>query len=253
MGQHRQGHAVTAVIRARIRVLRGAGQADADRSVEHAVAVAAVVQDGDTEVGLGHVDEPVGAHFELGGVPRVRRMGRAGDRAELHIAARGVGSHVEGEGHRQQMLVVVPVELDVHEERRAARREFVGDGARRRPERAPNGDAPDERSGIGDLDGHVVRVGERHGAGPRPRLEIPRVVLDRMIGRQLQNGPERARWEHLAGPHEIDDRAQVAGVVPPHREARVRHRRVGNTTRSAIERDSNAATPSAGTDATTAS
>ncbi len=118
MGQHRQGHAVTAVIRTRIRVLRGAGQADANRSVEHAVAVAAVVQDRDTEVGLGHVDEPVGAHLELGGVPRVRRMGRPGDRAELHIAARRVGPHVEGEGHRQQMLVVMPVEIDVHEQRR---------------------------------------------------------------------------------------------------------------------------------------
>ena len=122
MRQDRQGHRVTAVIGAGIRVLRGARQADADRSVEHAVAVAAVVQDRDAEVGFGHVDESVGAHLELGGVPRVRRMGRSGDRAELHVAARRVGAHVEREGHRQQVLVVVPVEIDVHEQRRGSRR-----------------------------------------------------------------------------------------------------------------------------------
>ena len=155
--QHRQRHRVTAVIGTGIGILRGAGQADANRSVEHAVAVATVVQDRDAEVGLGDVDEPVGAHLELGGVPGVRRMGRAGDHAELHVAAGGVGPHVEGKRHRQQVLVVVPVEVDVHEQHRGSRRQFVGDRARRRPERAPDDDAPDERSGVGDLDGHIVR------------------------------------------------------------------------------------------------
>ena len=64
---------------------------------EHPVPVAPVVEHGDAEVRLGDVDVAVGAHLELGGVPRRRGVRRPPHGPELHAARRGVGVHVERE------------------------------------------------------------------------------------------------------------------------------------------------------------
>ena len=80
--------------------------------------IAAVVQHGDTEVGLADVDVAMGADLELGGVPGRGRMRRATDVPELDVAGGGVGADVERERHRQQVLVVLPVELDTDVESR---------------------------------------------------------------------------------------------------------------------------------------
>ena len=120
MRVHRQVDVVPALIGIRIGIPGRPQQADPDLPVEHAVPVPPVVEDGHSETGLGDVDVAVCAHLELGRVPRRRRMGRAPDAAELHVARRHVGAHVERESHRQQVLVLVPVDLDVDVEARAA-------------------------------------------------------------------------------------------------------------------------------------
>ena len=121
-GEQADRHLVAALVRIRVRVARGAGEADADRAVEQGMPVAAVVEHGDAERRLGDVDVAVGADLELRRVPRRRRVGRAADGSELHAARRRVGAHVEGEGNGQQVLVVVPVELDVRCRAAASRR-----------------------------------------------------------------------------------------------------------------------------------
>ena len=120
MRVQRQIDGVAALVGVGIGVAGGPQQADPHLPVEHAVPVAPVVEDGHAETGLGDVDVAVGAHLELGRVPRRRRMGRAPDAAELHVARRRVGAHVERERHRQQVLVLVPVDLDVDVEAGAA-------------------------------------------------------------------------------------------------------------------------------------
>ena len=106
--------------RRRVGVARRTRQAHPHLTVEQTVAVPAVVRAPATpNDGLAQVDEPVGAHLELGGVPRRRRVGRPSDVTELDVAGRGVGVHVEREHHRQQVLVVLPVEVDVDVEARA--------------------------------------------------------------------------------------------------------------------------------------
>jgi hypothetical protein len=76
------------------------------------VPVATVVQHRHAEVGLADVDVAVGADLELGGVPGRRRVRRPAHVSELDVARRGVGADVERERHREQVLVVLPVELD---------------------------------------------------------------------------------------------------------------------------------------------
>jgi hypothetical protein len=123
----RQRHLVVSAVGVRVGVSGRLGQTDPHRTVEDTVAVPAVVEDRDTEVGFGDVDEPVGAHLELGGVPRARRMRRAGDDTELDVAHRHLAAHVERERHREQVFVVMPVEFHVHEQLGVTGAEFVGD------------------------------------------------------------------------------------------------------------------------------
>ena len=122
MREQRQGHLVVTEVGAGVGVLRRPGQADA-HGVDpvagvDAVAVAPVVEHGDAERRLGDVDEAVCAHLELGGVPRRGGVRRPAHRPELHAARGLLGVHVDGEHHRQQVLVVVPVEGDLHVEPR---------------------------------------------------------------------------------------------------------------------------------------
>ena len=73
-----------------------------------------------------------------------------------------------------------------------------------------------------------------------------------MIGRQLEHGAERSRREHLAGRA----RSMIEQRLPAWSQRTARREFViddsVHTTRSSIGCDSSAATPSAGTDATTA-
>ena len=117
-------------------VAGGAGEADPHGAVEHGVAVATVVEHGDAERRLGDVDVAMGAHLELGRVPRRRGVRRAAHRAELDAARRGVGADVERERQRQQVLGVVPVELDLDVEPRRAGPQDVRQRRGRRPERS---------------------------------------------------------------------------------------------------------------------
>ena len=130
---------VAPLVRVGVRVPRRAGEADSDGAVEQGVAVAPVVEHGHAEGRFGDVDVTVGAHLELGRVPRRRRVRRTGDGAELDAARRGVGPDVERERHRQQVLGVLPVEVDVHVEAgEPARRTYVivaDDGPNRRSTR----------------------------------------------------------------------------------------------------------------------
>ena len=85
--EQRQRHGVMAVVGGGVGVLRRPGEA-APRTAppNSTVAVAPVVEHGDAEVGLGDVDIAVGAHLELGGVPRRRGVRRAAHGAELDAA-----------------------------------------------------------------------------------------------------------------------------------------------------------------------
>ena len=118
MREQRQVHGVRSAVGGRVGVARGPCQTDPHPPAEQPVAVAAVVEHGHAEVGLADVDVTVGADLELGGVPRGGRMRRAPDVPELDVAGGGVGADVERERHRQQVLVVLPVELDADVEPR---------------------------------------------------------------------------------------------------------------------------------------
>ena len=160
VGEQRQRHLVMAVVGARIRVLGGPGErtrtcdpGTAPIRAEQPVAIAPVVQHRDAEVRLGDVDVAVRAHFELGRVPRRRRVRRPLDRTELDAAARGVGVHVEREHHRQQVLVVMPVERDLDVEARRPRPQDIAHGHLRRAEHPAHRDDTDQRSAFHDGDG----------------------------------------------------------------------------------------------------
>ena len=146
------GHGVAALVGVGVGVAGAADEADADGTVEHVVAVAAVVEDGDAERRLGDVDVAVRAHLELGGVPRARRVRRAAHGAELDAARRDVGADVERERQRQQVLLVVPVDVDLDVEARRAGAQHVRQRRRRRPERSLHLHHPDERAALDDLD-----------------------------------------------------------------------------------------------------
>ena len=118
MRQQRQGHGMASVVGAGIGVFRRPGQADPYRVPQEAVAIASVVEHGDTEVGLGEIDVAMGAHLELGGIPRRRGMGRPAHGSELDTTRRRIGVHVDREAHRQQVLIVMPVEVDLDVEAR---------------------------------------------------------------------------------------------------------------------------------------
>ena len=122
---------------------------------------------------------------------------------------------------------MVPVEVDVDQQVAAAGAQLVHHRGRGCAEAAADGDPADEWTVVDDLDGCTLRRGERGGVASGPRLEVPRVVLDRMVGGELEHRRELTRRNQLTCAGEIDDRADVAGAVPPHREARVGHRRVG--------------------------
>ncbi len=123
--------------------------------------------------------------------PRGSTDGSGARRRRTARRTRRVGAHVDRERHRQQVLVVVPVEVDVDARRGAAGAQFVGDrcrrrrrtiAERRRGRRAARSSTRPRR--------RRPSVSAR-GAAPGPRLEIPRVVLDRMVGRQLEHGRDR--------------------------------------------------------------
>ena len=147
------GHLVAALVGVGVGVAGGAGQADPHGAVEQGVAVAPVVEHGDAERRLGDVDVAVGADLELGRVPRRRRVRRPAHRPELHAARRRVGPDVERERQRQQVLAVVPVELDVHVEPGRPGPQDVRQHGRRRPERAAHAHRADERAPLDDVDG----------------------------------------------------------------------------------------------------
>ncbi len=69
VGEQAERHLVATLVGVGIGVAGAARQAHPHRPVEHVVAVAAIVEHGHAERGLGDVDVAVGAHLELGGVP----------------------------------------------------------------------------------------------------------------------------------------------------------------------------------------
>ena len=169
---------------------------------EQAVAVAAVVEHGHPEPRLADVDVPVRAHLELGGVPRGRRVGGPAHVAELDVARGRVGVHVEREHHRQQVLAVLPVELDPDVEpwRAGPQRVRHDRGRRRRTGASP---APGPAAGRRRSPRPSRRPRRQRtplAEARRPRLEVPRVVPDRVVGRQLEHRARCAGRQQLARP-----------------------------------------------------
>ena len=73
----------------------GPQQRHANAAVLHAVAVPTVVEHGDAERRLAEIDVAMGAHLELGRIPRVAGVRRSLDVTELDVAGRLTGVHVE--------------------------------------------------------------------------------------------------------------------------------------------------------------
>ena len=140
-------------------------------------------------------------------------MGRAAHVTELDVAHRLVGVDVERHGQRQQVLVVVPV--DVHDDVEAGRAggQAVGGRERRRPDGARDPDRTEQRPRSStSMASHSV---ERPAQPARPALQVPRVVLDGVVGSQLQgDGP--ARPEQLPVVVQRADGDERARVVPGH-------------------------------------
>ncbi len=74
---HGERDAMGAVIGGGVGKLGSSGEADGDRAVVNAVAESTVVEHRCSELRLGDRHEPVGAHFELGCVPRRRPVRRS--------------------------------------------------------------------------------------------------------------------------------------------------------------------------------
>ena len=74
--EHADGHRVAAVVGVGSGYLAARSSDTRNSAVLNTVAVAAVVEHGDAERRLAEVDEAVGAHLELGRVPRAARMSR---------------------------------------------------------------------------------------------------------------------------------------------------------------------------------
>ena len=106
-------------------------------------------------------------------------------------------------------------------------RSDVGHRRRRRAER-PCARATAPTSGPRSTTVTDSAVGDRRAARRRPRLEVPRVVRDGMVGRQLEHGADAAGGQQLAAACDVDDRVEVAVEVPAHGEVAVGHRAVGD-------------------------
>src|SRR5918997_1180229 len=109
------GEAVLALIGERVRIEGAPKEADAEHVVPGAVAVLAVVQEGDPVARLGEVGEAVGRNLEAHLVPGGVAVGRAPDYAVHSLEGRFVGADVQGEERPQEHLPLVPLHarLDV--------------------------------------------------------------------------------------------------------------------------------------------
>ncbi len=225
--EQRQSDLVMALIGIGIGVAGGAGQAHPDTAGVHpgppeqAMAIAPVVEHGDPETRFGDVDEAMGAHLELGGIPGRRRMGRSSDVSELDVAGRRFGADVEREHHRQQVFGMMPLDLDGDVEPGTAGPERVGDPDPRRADVVVDAQPADQRPRFDEGDRHRTHefLGQRRG----PALEVPGVVAHGVIGAEGQECTSGSRRDDLTGVghRSIDEGDDGAGVVEPDRDRSV--------------------------------
>ena len=110
------------------------------------------------------------------------------DVPELDATRGMVGMDVEGHVEREHLLPIVPVDVELDVDARAAGPQAIGDRRRRGAEHACHPDRPDERPGLDDVDRSGVR--DRGRQPPCPRLDVPRFVLHGMVGPE----PQYCRW-----------------------------------------------------------
>src|SRR5215211_5256188 len=101
--------AVLALVGERVRVEGAPEEANAEHVVPGAVAILAVVQEGDPVARLGEVGEAVGRNLEAHLVPGGVAVGRAPDNAVHSLEGRFVGADVQGEERPQEHLPLVPL------------------------------------------------------------------------------------------------------------------------------------------------
>src|SRR5918992_1338296 len=173
VGEEGVRKAMLALVGERVRVERTAEQADADYVPLGAVAVFAVVEEGDAVAWLGEITEAVGRDLETGSIPGCVVMRRPPQGPEHRLAGSLVGADGEREERSEQDPPLVPVDVRLYVQASRSGEEPVGlcDGRASPP--ADHAHGGPERPPLRDLDAH-------YGGDLLPLLLVPLVHIPRL-------------------------------------------------------------------------
>src|SRR5487761_1826511 len=175
------------------------------------MAVYAVIDDGHAVTGFPHMEEAMGYELKTSAVPRRVLVGGPVHVAELDLRGGAVGMYVDGNGHFQEALALVPVDLGLDDEGPAVGGQAEG----------LHGPGPTEDVLYLD-DGFFGALGDsRYGLGRNEvcpgvavkRVDVPGRPLVGEVGMELEDVPRGAGGDDLAPGHQVHQGHDVAVSV----------------------------------------